>query len=43
MNTREVIEEEFTALEEALNKISVHGYRGFIEQQGSSMRNWNHK
>lgn len=39
----ELTDEEFTALEEALNKIQVHGHRGFVEQQGSSMRNWNRK
>ena len=36
-------EDEFTALEKALEQISVHGHRGFVEQQGSSMRNWNRK
>ena len=36
-------DEEFDALENALNQISVHGHRGFVEQQGSSMANWNRK
>ena len=34
---------EFAALEMALEKIPVHGHRGFVEQQGNSMRNWNRK
>lgn len=36
-------EQEFAALEAALEKITVHGHRGFVEQQGSSMKNWNRK
>ena len=36
-------EDEFTALEAALAQIPVHGHRGFVEQQGSSMKNWNRK
>ena len=36
-------DEEFAALETALEKIPVHGHRGFVEQQGSSMKNWNRK
>lgn len=36
-------DEEFDALENALNQIPVHGHRGFVEQQGSSMANWNRK
>lgn len=36
-------DDEFAALEKALEKIPVHGHRGFVEQQGSSMRNWNRK
>lgn len=36
MNT----DEEFAELERALDQISVHGHRGFVEQQGSSMKNW---
>lgn len=36
-------DEEFAALETALDQIPVHGHRGFVEQQGSSMRNWNRK
>ena len=36
-------EEEFAALEAALERIPVHGHRGFVEQQGSSMKNWNRK
>lgn len=36
-------EDEFTALEAALALIPVHGHRGFVEQQGSSMANWNRK
>lgn len=34
---------EFAELDSALAKIPVHGHRGFVEQQGSSMRNWNRK
>ena len=34
---------EFAALEAALAQIPVHGHRGFVEQQGSSMRNWDRK
>ena len=36
-------DEEFASLEAALAQIPVHGHRGFVEQQGSSMRNWNRK
>lgn len=36
-------ENEFKALEAALAQIPVHGYRGFVEQQGSSMKNWSRK
>lgn len=36
-------DDEFSTLETALNRISVHGHRGFVEQQGSSMKNWNRK
>lgn len=36
-------DEEFKALETALGKIPVHGHRGFSEQQGNSMANWNKK
>ena len=36
-------DEEFAALETALEKIPVHGHRGLVEQQGSSMKNWNRK
>lgn len=35
--------DEFAALEAALKQIPVHGHRGFVEQQGSGMRNWNRK
>ena len=34
---------EFAALEAALATIPVHGHRSFVEQQGSSMANWNRK
>ena len=34
-------DEEFAALEKALEQIKVYGHRGFVEQQGSSMKNWN--
>lgn len=34
---------EFAALEAALATIPVHGHSGFVEQQGSSMANWNRK
>ena len=36
-------DDEFAALETALDRIPVHGHRGFVEQQGSSMRNWDRK
>lgn len=36
-------DEEFVALEEALNAIEVHGYRGYVEIEGGSMRDWNRK
>lgn len=36
-------DEEFTALEAALAKIPVQGHRGFVEQQGGSMKDWNRK
>lgn len=36
-------DDEFTALEAALSQICVHGHRGFVEQQGSSMKNWSRK
>lgn len=36
-------EEEFAALEDALAQITVYGHRGFVEQQGSSMKEWNRK
>lgn len=36
-------DEEFSSLEAALAQNPVHGHRGFVEQQGGSMRNWNRK
>ena len=36
-------DDELAALEAALDRIPVHGHRGFVEQQGSSMKNWNRK
>ena len=36
-------DEEFTALETALEKIPVYGHRGFVEQEGGSMKDWNRK
>ena len=36
-------DDEFAALEAALAQIPVHGHRGFVEQHGSSMRNWDRK
>lgn len=36
-------DEEFAALEAALDQIPVHGHRGFCEQQGGSMANWGRK
>jgi len=36
-------DEEFAALEAALNAIEVHGYRGYDETEGGSMRDWNRK
>lgn len=37
------VEEEVAALEDALAQITVYGHRGFVEQQGSSMKEWNRK
>ena len=37
----ELSDEEFNELEEALSKITVYGHRGFEENQGNSMKNWN--
>ena len=39
----ELSDAEFQALETALDKIPVHGHRGFSEQQGNSMANWGKK
>lgn len=39
----QLTEDEFTALETALAQIPVHGHRGFVEQQGGSMKNWDRK
>lgn len=39
----ELSKDEFAELEAALEKIKVHGHRGFTEQQGSSMKNWDKK
>lgn len=36
-------DEEFKALEAALDQIPVHGHRGFVEQQGGGMKNWGRK
>ena len=36
-------DEEFAALGTALDQIPVHGHRGFVEQQGSTMKNWDRK
>lgn len=36
-------DQEFDALETALDKIEVHGYRGYDETQGGSMSNWGKK
>ncbi len=36
-------DDEFCAMERALDEIPVHGHRGFVEQQGSGMANWNRK
>ena len=36
-------QDEFTALETALDNIPVHGHRGFVEQQGGGMANWGKK
>ena len=36
-------DDEFSALEEALNRIEVHGYRGFDETEGGGMKNWGKK
>ena len=33
--------EEFSALEQALDAIPVHGHRGHVEYDGNSMWNWN--
>ena len=34
---------EFAALALALNRIEVHGYRGYDETEGSGMKNWNRR
>lgn len=34
---------EFAELENALEQITVHGHRGFVEQQGGSMKDWGRK
>ena len=39
----DLTDDEFSALDAALSEIPVHGHRGFVEQQGSSMANWNRK
>ena len=39
----ELSDAEFQVLETALDKIPVHGQRGFSEQQGNSMANWGKK
>ena len=39
----ELSDAEFQALETDLDKILVHGHRGFFEQQGNSMANWGKK
>ncbi len=36
-------DEEFDNLEKALNDIPVHGFRGHVEIEGSSMSNWDRK
>ena len=36
-------DDEFCALEKALDAIPVHGHRGFVEQQGGGMANWSRK
>lgn len=39
----DLTDEEFRALETALDLIPIHGHRGFVEQQGSTMAEWNRK
>lgn len=39
----ELTGDEFAALEAALAQIPVQGYRGFVEQQGGGMKNWDRK
>lgn len=39
----ELTDEEFKALEEALNKIEVHGHRGNVQYQGQPMSSWGKK
>ncbi len=36
-------EAEFTALENALSKLNVHGHRGYDEPEGSKMSDWDRK
>ena len=36
----ELTDEEFQALETALDAWTVHGHRGFEEQQGGRMKDW---
>ena len=39
----ELTDEEFKALEEALDKIEVHGHRGNVQFQGQPMSSWEKK
>ena len=39
----ELTDNEFNALEDALNQIEVHGYRGFDETEGMGMKAWGKK
>lgn len=36
-------DEEFTALDAALNSIPVHGHRGFVQMEGSKISDWGKK
>ena len=36
----ELTDEEFNALETALDSIEIHGHRGNVQFQGQSMKDW---
>ena len=36
----ELSDEEFAAMEQALEGIPVYGHRGYVEVEGGSMKDW---